>query len=73
MRKILGVFREFQLFKYARHFTVLPRREEQETSIVLMGLIGLPRTTVGIVLPNRSLLRVSTFIKLPAKPSIVSE
>jgi len=37
---MLGVVHEFQLFKYARHFTVLPEREE-ERSVVLKGEKGI--------------------------------
>jgi len=38
---MLGVVHEFQLFKYARHFTVLPEREEEERSVVLKGEKGI--------------------------------
>ena len=41
LRKILSVLPDFQLFKYARHFTVLPGREDQETIVVLKGENGI--------------------------------
>lgn len=38
---MLGVVHEFQLLKYARHFTVLPEREGQERSVVLKREKGI--------------------------------
>lgn len=55
MRKKLGVLHEFQLFKYARHFTVLAGREGQEKSVVPKGKneIKDSGTTVTIFPPKR--------------------
>lgn len=39
--KMLVVLHGFQLFKYVRHFTELPKREEQERSVVLKGEKGM--------------------------------
>lgn len=73
MRKKLGVLHEFQLFKYARHFTVLAGREGQEKSVVPKGKNEI-KDSLGQLWPYSfqiGLLRVNTFIKLPPKPSII--